>query len=354
MRVGSSLFVAALYHPPRPVCSTADLLSYVENCVAELTHDYPLADIILAGDLLNQLRDNDIVERTGFTQIVCRPTRSVSLLNHVSVFNPQLYSTVRVVSSLVKSDHKAVLAISSGAAVSIRKTRQKRVYRPKTPSQNASLLHHLASVDVRTRSNPAELAQTPDPQASYDSLYSYTLGLLEEFYPERTITVTSRDPQYITASIKAKLRRKNRMMRAGRVEEAGALAWQIGRDITRRSKRQLAKINSKPDTKELWRTVRQLTGHEREPAVDPHITADSLNRHYANVSTDPSYEHPLQKHTAAQQTTTRDCVTDYKVFKMLDTLRPTATRLDRLPEDPVTTAGFSDSQRRSSTVQSPT
>ena len=66
-------------------------------------------------------------------------------------------------------------------------------------------------------------------------------------------------------------------------------------------------------------------------AVDPRITADSLNRHYANVSTDPSYEHPPQKHTTAQQTTTRDCVTDYKVFKMLDTLRPTATGLDKLP-----------------------
>ena len=63
---------------------------------------------------------------------------------------------------------------------------------------------------------------------------------------------------------------------------------QIGREITRRSKRQLEKINSKPDTKELWRTVRQLTGREHEPAVDPRITADSLNRHYANVSTDAS------------------------------------------------------------------
>jgi len=107
--------------------------------------------------------------------------------------------------------------------------------------------------------------------------------------------------------------------------------WRAVTDITRRSKRQLAKINSKPDTKELWKTVRQLTGHERVPAVDPHITADSLNRHYANVSTDPSYEHPPQKHTAAQRTTTRDCVTDYEVFKTLDTLRPTATGLDKLP-----------------------
>ena len=78
-------------------------------------------------------------------------------------------------------------------------------------------------------------------------------------------------------------------MHDGRVEEAGALARQIGREITRRSKRQLEKINSKPDTKELWRTVRQMTGREHEPAVDPRITADSLNRHYANVSTDASY-----------------------------------------------------------------
>jgi len=38
-------------------------------------------------------------------------------------------------------------------------------------------------------------------------------------------------------------------MRAGRVDEAVALARQIGRDITRHSKRQLEKIGS--NTKEL-------------------------------------------------------------------------------------------------------
>ena len=39
VRVGVSLFVAALYHPPRPVYVTDDLLSYVEHCVAQLSHD---------------------------------------------------------------------------------------------------------------------------------------------------------------------------------------------------------------------------------------------------------------------------------------------------------------------------
>jgi len=76
----------------------------------------------------------------------------------------------------------------------------------------------------------------------------------------------------------------------------------------------------------LWRTVRQLTGRQHEPAVDPSITADSLNRHYANVSTDASYEQPPLKYTAVQPPNS----TDYAVFKMLDTLRPTATGLDKL------------------------
>jgi len=59
VRVGDGLFFAALYHvPPRPVYATADLLYHVEHCVAELSHDYPLAEIILAGDL-NKLQDDD-------------------------------------------------------------------------------------------------------------------------------------------------------------------------------------------------------------------------------------------------------------------------------------------------------
>jgi len=43
--------------------------------------------------------------------------------------------------------------------------------------------------------------------------------------------IQSRDTNYITAAIKAKLRRKNRLMRAGRIEEANALAQRIVRRL---------------------------------------------------------------------------------------------------------------------------
>jgi len=114
--MGARLFVAALYHPPRPVYAAADLLSHIDSCVAEVNHDYPLADIVVAGDL-NQLCDDDVVERTGIvlwlTQLVYQLTRGANLLDRVFVSDPQLYDTVRVVSTMDKSDHKAVVVLSS-------------------------------------------------------------------------------------------------------------------------------------------------------------------------------------------------------------------------------------------------
>jgi len=70
-------FVAALYHPTAPTYSQDDLLNYIEACVEELSRDFPAAPIVLAGDL-NQLSDEDIVERTGLTQIVHQPTRGAT------------------------------------------------------------------------------------------------------------------------------------------------------------------------------------------------------------------------------------------------------------------------------------
>jgi len=59
-----------------------------------------------------------------------------------------LSCVVRVVSSVVKSDHeksdhKAVVVLSSGAVTTVAKRR----CRPRTPSQNASLLKYLATSD---------------------------------------------------------------------------------------------------------------------------------------------------------------------------------------------------------------
>jgi hypothetical protein len=77
---------------------------------------------------------------------------------------------------------------------------------------------------------------------------------------ERTIVVTSRDPAFVTADIKAKLRRKNMLMHAGRVEEADSLAQLIVKDIRRHRVSSLSSLDYKSDDRQVWRVVCELMG----------------------------------------------------------------------------------------------
>jgi len=79
-------------------------------------------------------------------------------------------------------------------------------------------------------------------QTNFDIMYSVMCDLLDQFYSQREITVTSSDPHYVTPPVKAMLRRKNRLMRGGRTaDEADALTGRIRAVITRNSSKWLRK-----------------------------------------------------------------------------------------------------------------
>jgi hypothetical protein len=244
---------------------------------------------VLVGDL-NQLTDQDLEERTGLTQIVHQRTRGNSILDRVYITDPQLYSIVRIVTSVVKSDHRAVVVYADQTqCAQITKKTFQRTFRSKTPIQHTLFLQYNAKMQQENLNNNMLKCFPPekvDTQLEFDIFYSTAHSLLNQFYPERTTTVTSRDPQYVTPEIKAKLRRKNRLMRAGRIEEAGALAERIGRDLERRSKNRLKTINGKTDVKDMWAAVRQLTGRKQDTGPVPGISAELLNSHYVAISSD--------------------------------------------------------------------
>ena len=131
--------------------------------------------------------------------------------------NELCYVNVKVVSSAVKSDHKAVVAYNGPPKSTYNKRREQRVFRKRSPTQHALFLEYASQVNI-------ELESEEDVQKNFDDMYTVMRSLLDRFYPERRITVTSTDPRCVTPAVKAMLRRKNRLMRAGRTEEAGALA----------------------------------------------------------------------------------------------------------------------------------
>jgi len=84
------------------------------------------------------------------------------------------------------------------------------------------------------------------------------------------------------------LRRKNRLMRAGRTVEAGALAARIRTVITRSSTRWMRDVNTRKSAKGAWTRVRELlrgARNDNSHQVDG-LTAEVLNKHYADISTD--------------------------------------------------------------------
>lgn len=319
VRVGGT-FVGALYHPPRPLYASDQLLAYIEACIGDILSESPSASVILAGDL-NQLSDAAVEETTGLAQIVSQPTRGPNILDRVFVSRP-MFCSVRVVASVLRSDHKAIVALTEHRRLA-GKVKTVKLHRKVTPAQHAVFLQYISTLSFDDECSDS------DTQTQFNTFYQIALDLLNKFYPERPITVTSRDPDYVTAGIKAKLRRKNRLMRRGRVEEAGALAQRIGKEIIRRSKTRLSRLNPKTGTKDLWAAVRQLTGRRQEVGRVDGVSANSLNDHYALISTDASYCAPPRKLTAGNRCA--DVVTEWRMFMILDKLRTTATGPDQLP-----------------------
>jgi len=73
----------------------------------------------------------------------------------------------------------------------------------------------------------------------------------------------------------------------------------IGKDIKRRSKTRLKKIDGKTGAKDMWTAVRQLTGRQHQQPVVDGVTAESLNDHYAAISTDSTPQATRQLHRAS-------------------------------------------------------
>ena len=89
-------------------------------------------------------------------------------------------------------------------------------------------------------------------------------------------------------------------------------------------------VNTRKNAKSAWTKVREVlhgAGNDNSHQVDG-LTAEELNKHYADISTDCDYRAPRSKHTVVGQVS---FITEMDTFWILDTLRPTATGLDGIP-----------------------
>ena len=107
--------------------------------------------------------------------------------------------------------------------------------------------------------------------------------------------MSSNEPSFMTPEIKAMLRRKNKLMHAGKTEQADALAARIGKEIIKHNTAQFKCIDAKVDASDMWHKVKQLSSRSGRSDSNCALTADQLNKHYATISHNMSYSIPVPK-----------------------------------------------------------
>ena len=318
-------FICCIYHPPNPVYSTQDLIQYLLNCIDYIETNNDNAIIIIGGDF-NKLPDNELLTR-GLLSIVNQPTHQGHCLD--KIFTSRfIYSNVKTMSSNIKTAHKAVIAMNSDTnIVDFNKTHNRFTIRKRSVKQFIDLTNELRFYNWNSITNNL------DCELAFNQFYVIINDVLNRTFPEQYVTVTSRDPFYITPYIKKLLRDKNRLVRAGKEGAANSLATKINKLITEKTSTFLGNSNIENST-DMWQKVNSISGKERQAqnySSCPNITAESLNKHYSNISQDPQYVKPTRKTTCVNNPIYYSNISVFSVFSALDKLKPTAPGFDQLP-----------------------
>ena len=244
-----------------------------------------------------------------------------------------MYDCVNVVTSNIKTNHKALIACNNSADCrDLNKSRQQVSLRPRSPSQDTACISDLQGGHILSPiSSNYIFTERDNLNNSFESFQNILLEMYNKHYPERVVTLTSRDPYYVTPYIKFLLRKKQKLIKALKPEAAQALSLQINKQVTMKTKSILS-FDSNVDSKTLWQKINLIRGKTCSTiASNNNITAEAFNTHYSNISFDQLYEPPLLKISCRANPGTLNFVLPYEIFTILDRLKSTASGIDGIP-----------------------
>src|SRR6218665_566451 len=100
-------------------------------------------DVIIGGDF-NSLKVSEVTAPPGLIPLGDEPTRGSKVLAMLMA-PADSASQIKVITSAVRSDHKAILATSGTPPRDRTKCQNRRTFRRRTPGQHASMLQMLSA-----------------------------------------------------------------------------------------------------------------------------------------------------------------------------------------------------------------
>ena len=219
----------------------------------------------------------------------------------------------------------AIVASGDGIpAINFNKSSSKIHNRRCTEAKKAALLNKLSIFDW------GEVYNSTDVNQAFDIFYDNCTVLLNECFPVSTVTMTDKDPPFVTPGIKSLLKEKNKLLHKGKVQKAEAITNTISKLIETSNSHLLENISG-GDAKMFWGKVNQVLG--KQPKRDQcciDVDVEILNDHFAAISHDHEYLKP-EKKLSCMQFQSAETISEKEIFDALDRLKPTAAGPDNLP-----------------------
>ena len=218
--------------------------------IDDILSAHPNSILCLIGDF-NHFPVTNLAADTGLSQVVTDATHRTNMLDLFLTNRPDTV-TVKVTKSSLKTDHLALLINIQHDLVCRPNNKQVSFYdvRDQHVTQLITALHFYNWSHVLIEDNI---------DVAYQAFLDVAKWHINQYIPVRKVTVTSRTPSYITPLIKSLLRKRNKLVRRGKIEEANKLSSKIGKLITEFRSRCLAAVDASSST-QLWKMVNNARG----------------------------------------------------------------------------------------------
>ena len=283
----SEFFVATIYHPPDYEYNEQDLVEFLIDSCEQLLLSKPNSNIIIACDI-NNLNIRSVLNQLPFTQLVKTPTRGLKILDVFITNVPNYWKSVKVVKSLVRSDHDMVITYPRNTVKAIRTN---SYFRDVREHHQLNMLRELESIDWNTI-----IMNSHNLDEITLKFYETIWPKFDKCFPLIKVRTSSRDPPFMSPLVNHLLNQRKRAIQNGNTEANTRLQEKINKLIR---ENQLSAVkqefsNQKTGSKSWWSNVNSITSRKKKQdvSVSASLNPHEINKYFQSVNTDPNYTTP--------------------------------------------------------------
>ena len=287
----SVIFYAIIYNPPDGTHEN-ELIEHLLHGFDTIRTNHPHAGVVLFGDI-NHLDTTQLCSGNDLIQVVDKPTRKDAILDKIITNMQDYYHVPDLYSPIGASDHSSLIWTPK----SIRKASNAPCLRVIRPMKQSAIRDFGQWI---VNHNWSEVSDKPDTVSKCDAFYETLNQAIDTHFPSKTVKLHNDDKPWMSSYIKSLICERQRVFQ----KEHRSKRWKRLRNKVKRAihkaKREYYRTrvqrHKRANPAEWYKQIKIMTNRNKgeaniqpPPQVDPNdlkAVADSINNHFASVSTD--------------------------------------------------------------------